>query len=231
MLLFFSAARVVFLGMTLRTLEEGHAVLTRRALAEFSGQLPVALDHDLLILSNQRMDMPPKRADGTIGLFGLATSLIRAQTLPKYAHAMRQAWNHPTKTLPKVQIALYDRLLATLTTRDLRGVSMRMGQAFHTLQDTYTIGHVDREDQSDPFSPMLRLNYSPSRTHPLISGHDRVWADDASTQLTPEAQAAITATAAWLRVWADHWNASEADQQRATFDFVRRYAPIADGVA
>jgi hypothetical protein len=160
----------------------------------------------------------------------LATSLIRAQTLPKYSHAMRQPWNHPIRTLPKVQLALYDRLLATLTTRDLRGISMRMGQAFHTLQDTYTIGHVDRENPADPFSPMLRLNYSPSKTHPLISSHDRVWADESAGKLTPEAEAAITASVAWLAVWSAHWNAPDADQERAAFDFVRHYAPIADGL-
>ena len=228
MLLFFSAARVVFLGQTLRELEEGHAVLTRRAFADFDGVLPLQIDHDLLILSNQRMDMPPKRADGTIGLFGLATSLLRAQTLPKYAHAMRQAWNHPTKTLPKVQDALYKRLLGTLTARDSTSVSIRMGQAFHTLQDTYTIGHVDRENHADPFSPMLRLHYSPSKTHPLISVHDRVWTDEASGQLTPEARAAITASVAWLGVWSAHWGGPNAEIQGVTREFVARYAPIAN---
>jgi hypothetical protein len=228
MLLFFSAARVVFLGQTLRHLEEGHAELTRRAFAEFGGELPLDIDHKLLILSNQRMDMPPKRADGTISLFGLARSLIRAQTLPKYQHGMRQAWNHPTRTLPKVQTALYDRLLATLTAQESAAVSVRLGQAFHTLQDTYTIGHVDREDQSDPFSLMLRLHYSPSRTHPLISAHDRIWADEASSQLTPEAQAAIQASLAWLEVWAGHWRSSPKEKGQAAREFVARYAPIAE---
>ena len=228
MLLFFSAARVVFLGQTLHHLEEGHAVLTRRAFEQCRAELPIALDHDLLILSNQRMDMPPKRADGSIGLLGLARSLLRAQTLPKYHHGMRQAWNHPTRTLPKVQSALYESLLATLNAPDSAAVSARMGRAFHTLQDTYTIGHVEREDHADPLSPMLRLHYSPSRKHPLISPKDRVWADEESTQLTPEAEAAVQASVAWLDVWAAHWSASPKEKQQAARDFVARYAPIVE---
>ncbi|HLA42390.1 MAG TPA: hypothetical protein VJZ27_03080 [Aggregatilineales bacterium] len=224
--LFFSAARVVFLGRTLHELEEGHAVLMRYALAEWGEALPPGIDFDLMILGNQRTDMPEKRADGTISLYGLAVALFRAQLLPKYHHGMRQAWNHPVKSLPRVQRALFDRLLRAITTPDPAQTSGYLGAALHTLQDTYTIGHTDRENNADPFSPMLRLHYSPSKIHPLISIHDRVWTDESKKTLTPEARAAVQATVAALDLWAKQWGNTAEEAGPAVAEFVERYTPI-----
>lgn len=226
MLLFFTGARVVFAGRTLKTLEEGHAVLMQQAFLRFPREFPVGTDKDLMILGNQRADLPRYRPDGTIGLWGLMDALFRAQLLPKYHHGMRQPWNHPTRTLPKVQQALYRRLLKAITTQNPARASERFGQALHTLQDTYTIGHTERENNADVFSPMARLHYSPSKAHPFISPNDSVWADAEKKHLTPEAETAIQATLAAFDLWCGCWPASEAAARPEIAAFVQRYTPI-----
>lgn len=226
MLLFFTGARIVCLGRTLKTLEEGHSVLMYEAFQRFSGEFPPGTDKNLIILGNQRADLPRYRPDGTIGLWGLADALFRAQLLPKYHHGMRQAWNHPTRNLPKVQQALYQRLLKAITTSNPALACERFGQALHTLQDTYTIGHTERENNADPFSPMVRLHYSPSQAHPFISPKDTVWADIQKNRLTPEAEAAILATLAAFDLWCKHWPASREEAQPEMTAFVQQYTPI-----
>lgn len=226
MILFFSAARVVFFGYTVKQLEDGHAALMRLAFARLMFDLPPGIDPDLIILGNERADMPRKRADGTISLGGVLLALLQAQTLPKYHHAMRQAWHHPIKSLPKVQLALYRRLMKAITTPNPSLAAQRLGAALHTLQDTYTLGHADREDNGDPFSPLLRVHYSPSKIHPLISAHDRIWADAENTRLTPEAAAALHATLAALELFTVHWRHSADAASQAAAEFVERYAPI-----
>jgi len=222
MVLFFSAARVVFWGYTLAELEAGHTILMQKAFAQVV--LRPELDKNLVILSNRRLDMPGIRDDGTIGLWGLAMALLRAQTLPKYQHGMRQPWNHPTRSLPRVQTALYRRLWLAITTPLPQQAAVYLGGALHTLQDTYTIGHTERENNADPFSPLVRLHYSPSKIHPLISPHDRVWADTQKTRLTPEAAAAVQATVAALQLW-QAWR-GKANPEPALAAFIERYTPI-----
>ncbi len=226
MILFFSAARLVWLGHTWKTFEEGHAVLVREALARWSGDLPPGIDPDRMILGNQRMDMPRKRADGSIGPWGLALALWQAQTKRKYHHAMRQPWHHPTRGLPEVQDALNVRLLRAIRTPAPLQASEYLGAALHTLQDTYTRSHAQRADPADPCSPLCHLHYSPSKTHPLISPDDRVWLDEAETQLKPEAEAAIVATIDAFALFAAHWPQVTPQTEADVADFVARYVPI-----
>lgn len=194
------------------------------AFKRFSGDLPA--DKDLIILGNKRADLPLFHPDGSIGLFGLADALFRAQVLPKYAHGMRQFWEHPTQNLHKVQHALYKRLLKAITEPNIPQASELFGQALHTLQDTYTIGHTERENNADVFSPLVRLHYSPSKAHPFISPNDTVWEDEEKQLLTPPAEAAIQATVAALELWGNCWPASIEIAKSEIAAFVQRYAPI-----
>lgn len=225
-MLFFTGVRIVWWGWTLRELPEGHAALMREAFARFGGNLPAGADLDRMILGNDRADLPDKRPDGTINLWGIARALFRAQVYEKYDHGMRQPWHHPTRTLPKVQHALYTRLLAAITTPDIAEACERFGGAMHTLQDTYTLGHTARQNNADPFSPLIRLHFSPSREHPFISPRDNVWEDKTQTRFTPEAEAAITATVAALGLWAELWPSSREGAGRLTAEFVQQYAPL-----
>lgn len=224
MLLFFTGARVVLAGRTLKILPEGHTFLMQAAFDHFSRELLV--DKNLVILGNKRADLPLCYADGSISLFGLADALFRAQVLPKYAHGMRQFWNHPTKNLHKVQHALYQRLLKAFTQPDFALASELLGQALHTLQDTYTTGHTERENNADVFSPLVRLHYSPSKSHPFISPSDTVWLDEAKHIFTPQAEAAIQATVAALELWSRLWPASIEIARPEIAAFVQRYTSI-----
>ncbi|MFP4322003.1 MAG: hypothetical protein ACLFTK_06075 [Anaerolineales bacterium] len=226
MILFFSSAGVVWLGRTWHTFEEGHAVLTREALRRWGGQLPDGIDAQRIILGNQRMDMPHKRADGSISPVGLALALLQAQTLPKYQHAMRQPWNHPTRNLHRVPASLRARLRSAMTTTDPPQASEYFGNALHTLQDSYTRSHAQRLDPTDPYSPLCRLHYSPSKAHPLISPDDRVWADAEATQLKPEAEAAIQATLAAFELFTQHWRGDDKAITDGINAFVARYVPV-----
>lgn len=225
-MLFFTGARAVLFGYTLKTLEDGHGVLMRYAMQQWGGQLPKGIDLSQIILGNLRADIPALRPDHTVGLWGLGIALLRAQTLPKYAHGMRQLWHHPTRHLDKVQQSLYKRLLVSLIDSNPTSAAEKLGGALHTLQDTYTIGHTERENNADPFSPMVRLHYSPSSQHPFISPKDRVWEDEAETTLTPEAQAAVTATVALLPLWATLWPCTESQAHLPLANFINLYLPI-----
>ncbi len=213
----------MFAGHTLKTLPEGHAVLMREAFARFSGTLT---HQDAILLGNQRADLPLARSDGTISLWGIFAALFRAQLLPKYHHGMRQYWHHPTRNLPKVQLALYHRLMRAITEPDPAYAAELFGQALHTLQDTYTIGHTERENNADVFSPMVRLHTSPSKAHPFISPNDTVWTDESETTLTPPAEAAIQATVAALELWETLRPATVDSAQAPVTTFVNRYTPI-----
>jgi hypothetical protein len=227
-MLFFTGVRILFLGYCLKELEEGHAVLMREALTGFGNPLPPGTDIHLMLLGNDRADLPLKRPDGTIGLWGMLDALFRAQVLPKYHHGMRQPWHSSERSLPRVQQALYERLLASITTSELSQAVERFGGAMHTLQDTYTLGHTQRENNADPVSPLVAVHYSPSREHPFISPNDRVWADSEKTKFTPEALAAIQATVAALELWTALWPTQTA--QQAVAQFVQKYVPIRDQV-
>lgn len=224
-MLFFTGARLTLFHHTLKELEVGHAVIMAQAFAQFDPKLP---HQDLVILGNQRADLPLRRADGTISLWGLFHALVRAQLLPKYAHGMRQMWNHPTRPLWRVQQALYEGLVAALDEPDEQRAALRLGRALHTLQDTYTVGHTLRADTSDPHSPMLALHYSPSKAHPFISPNDSVWADERQTRLSIPAQTALRATLAALALWTDLRGRDSVTIRGAVCEFVNRYAPIQD---
>lgn len=227
MLLFFTAARVVVFGREIKRLEEGHAVLTRQAFAMLDNdRWPEGTDLSLIILGNQRSDLPRLRPDGSIGLWGLADGLFRAQILNKYHHGMRQSWQHPTRNLNRVQLALYRRFYSALTTPDIIAACERLGGAMHTLQDSYTISHTTRADNGNPYSPLLRLHYSPSRAHPFISPDDRVWGDAERTRLTPSAAAAVQATRAAFILWSGLWGGEDEAIRAALSDFINTYLPI-----
>lgn len=221
-MLFFTAAQIVFMGRVIKELEAGHAILTAHALDGIA--LPAQFDLERMILGNQRTDLPLKRADGTISIWGLLDGLWRAQILPKWAHGMRQAWHHPVRNLPKVQATLYQRLLQAVTTPDPLQASEKMGGALHTLQDTYTLSHTLREDNTDACSPMVRLYFSPSPKHPFISGHDRVW--QAADVLTPSALAAVTASSVAIKLWIQLWPAQPDEAVAPLTEFVNQYLPI-----
>lgn len=226
MLLFFTGAKIVWMGRTLKTLPEGHSILMQKAFERFAGDFPEGTDKTLMLMGNQRADLPRCRPDGTISLFGIADALFRAQVLPKYHHGMRQPWQHPTKNLYKVQQALYQRLFKAITTQNPTQASELFGQALHTLQDTYTIGHTEREDNADVFSPLVRLHYSPGKAHPFISPNDTVWADKQQTKLSPPAESAVQATLAAFELWCKLWPAEPAVAKSEIADFVQCYAPI-----
>lgn len=230
MLLFFSAARVTLFGKQIMTFEEGHAVLMRAAMREFQLQsdasLPQGADLQDMIFGNQRTDMPNKRRDGTISPWGAAWALFLAHVMPKYHHAMRQPWHHPSKHLDKVQQVLFKRLLKACIEPDIKKAAYLFGGAMHTLQDSYTFSHAKREDNGDVFSPLVRLEFSPSRAHPPISKHDRVWANAEETELVPPAKAAITATVAALETWSRLWGEPEEQIRPELASFVDQYVPI-----
>jgi hypothetical protein len=226
MFLFFTAARIILFGYTLTELEEGHDVLMRHAFGRLTKPLPPGIDPALILLGNERADLPMKRADGTISLIGMLDALIRAQAFPKYHHGMCQFWNDPYKSIFRVQRVLYRRLLDAITTPDPLAVSERLGGALHTLQDTYTLGHTERENNADLYSPLVRVHYSPSKTHPFISPRDRVWVDEAKSQLTPEAETAIQATLAALDLWLELWGSPREQAAPFVAQFVEQYAPI-----
>jgi hypothetical protein len=143
-------------------------------------------------------------------------ALLEAQFAPKFHHGMRQSWHHPTRSLPRVQMALYQRITGAWRVYPDGGrASALLGGALHTLQDTYTVGHTQRTDNGDPHAPLIRLYYSPSQAHPFISPHDRVWADKNATQLTAPAQAALVASQALLTLFTDLWGANPAQQALA----------------
>jgi hypothetical protein len=226
MLLFFTGAQIVLAGYVLKTLEDGHGVLMQQAMQQWGGTLPTGIRLEQIILGNLRADLPALQPDHRIGMWGIGMALIRAQTLPKYAHAMRQPWHHPTRHLDQVQWAFYRQVIHSLQTSSGEDAAERLGGALHTLQDSYTVGHAEREDNSDPFSPLVRLHYSPSRSHPFISPRDRVWAEATQTHLTPEAQAAVHATATFLALWSELWPSPEAISKAPISDFINRYLPI-----
>jgi|GEM_PF-5646988 len=225
-MLFFTAATITFLGFRLKQLKEGHAVLMQRAFVTYQKTLSAELNQQRMILGNQRTDVPALRDNGTVSVLGITWALVLAQTVPKYRHGMRQPWHHPTNNLWRVQQALYDQLLLALTTPDPDLASEQFGSALHTLQDTYTIGHTDRINNGDPFSPIIRLNYSPSRAHPFISPNDTVWANEEQQTLTPPAQAAVQATHAAFDLWSELWCASAVTARPIIEAFVKRYVPV-----
>jgi len=225
-MLFFSGAVLCLLGHKLLEFEDGHEVLTRRAWQALD-PTPTFLTLEGLILGNLRTDLRALRPDHTIGLGGIMAALLEAQFAPKFQHGMRQSWHHPTRSLPRVQMALYQRVARAWHVHPDGGqASELLGGALHTLQDTYTLGHTQRTDNGDPHAPLLRLYYSPSRAHPFISPHDRVWADRTGTQLTAPAQAAICASQALLTLFADFWGADPAQQALALGDFINRFTPV-----
>jgi hypothetical protein len=220
MLLWFTAARVVVFGRTLTELKPGHRILLEAAFEQLPDDLP--LDKSLVILGCQRTDLPMLRPNGTVSPIGLVDGLLRAQLLPKYHHGMRQSWHHPVKSVQKIQRSLYERLLKAVT----EDSSELLGQALHTLQDSYTIGHTERENNADVFSPMVRTHYSPSKAHPFINPHDAPL--DANGSLKPEAQAAVTATIAAIELWCRvrHFDDPAPHIQK----FVEKYAPVKEGL-
>jgi hypothetical protein len=226
MILFFTGAQAQFLGRTLFRLQEGHRILLDRARAQMTQALPPGLDWERVIWANHCMDIPGLRRDGTVSLLALAVALIDAQTLPKYDHAMRQAWNHPTRPLWRVQQAFYDNLYPAFTLPDVGPASEKLGRALHTLQDSYTISHTRRAVPDELHSPLVWLHFSPSRAHPFISPDDRVWADAAETQLKPEAQAAVGASALILDLWAQHWPLSPEVARALLAETVNTFMPI-----
>lgn len=189
--------------------EEGHEVLTRRAIQDFqtSGKtFPENINPVWFVLGNVRTDVPNLKEDKKLSFFRFVRMFWQGLTdkkFPHHLHAMRLRETPMPQAYQRFRTGLLERMQkgcdASLSWEER---ALSFGSALHTLQDSYCVAHTQRVDNGDAHAPLIALHTYPSREHPLMTQKDSVWADEAHTAFKPEAAAAIAATVEALKIFA-----------------------------